>query len=106
LRVLILNYNPVEFIGLDFYISFEQVDLLQVETAELIELVNYKVFDQESKFIGVVLEFIDIPKNPLLNVKTERGEVLIPANEEVILEINDIKKEIKLTISEGLMEID
>ncbi|PLX22758.1 MAG: 16S rRNA processing protein RimM [Marinilabiliales bacterium] len=100
------DLQAIEFIGLDFYISFEQVDQLQLETTEFVDVVNYKVFDQNSKFIGVVVEFIDIPKNPLLNVKTEKGEVLIPAKEEVILAINNNIKEIQLTLTDGLLDID
>lgn len=95
-----------EFIGADFYISNDQVKELQVESVEYIDVAGYKVFDQNKIYIGDVLEFIDIPENPLLSIQSEKGEFLVPAKDELIIEINDHVKEIYLTIPEGLFDID
>lgn len=95
-----------EFVGADFYISYDQVKELQIESDEYIDVVGYRVFNQNKQFIGEVLEFIDIPENPLLSIQSEKGEFLIPAKDELIIEINDLAKEIHLTVAEGLFDID
>lgn len=98
--------KSIEFIGSEFYVSFEQVKTLQIDTEEFIDIIGYKVFDQNKKLIGEVLEFIVIPKNPLLNVKTEKGEILIPAKDELIIEVDDDLQEILINIPDGLLDID
>jgi len=95
-----------EFIGSEFYISYQHVDLLQIDNEEYIDVVGYQVHDQTDKLIGEVVEFLEIPKNPLLNVKTKKGEVLIPVKDELIIDILDDEKIIKLEVSEGIMYLD
>jgi len=95
-----------EFIGLDFYISYKQVNELNISSDEFIDVAGYKVKDQNSKLIGEVIEYIDIAKNPLLNVKTQSGEILIPAKDELIIEVDDDLQEIKIIIPEGLLDLD
>ncbi len=98
--------KSIEFIDSEFYVSFEQVKILQIDTEEIVDVINYKVFNQNKKLIGEILEFIDIPMNPLLNVKTEKGEILIPAKDELIIEVDDDLQEILINIPEGLLDID
>ncbi len=98
--------KSIEFIDSEFYVSFEQVKILQIDTEEFIDIIGYKVFDQNKKLIGEVLEFIVIPKNPLLNVKTTKGEILIPAKDELILEVDDDLQEILINIPDGLLNFD
>ena len=52
------------------------------------------------------LEFVDIPKNPLLKIKSEEGEFLVPAKDDLIIEVDDDLKEIHLIIAEGLFDKD
>ena len=98
--------KSIEFAGSEFYISNEQVKILQIVAADFIDVAGYKVKDQNNKLIGEVIEFIDISKNPLLNIKTESGEVLIPAKDELIIEVDDDLKEILINIPEGLLDLD
>ena len=98
--------KAIEFVDLDFYIPLDQLENLKINKVETIDITGYKVIDQDKKFIGTVLDFIDIPKNPLLNVKSEKGEVLIPATDELIIEVDDDLQEIILNIPEGLFDID
>jgi len=98
--------KSTEFIDLDFYITYDQKENLQFEEESYVDVGGYKVFDESKKYIGLVVEFIDIFKNPLLNVKTDNGEVLIPAKDELIIEIDDDLEKITLSIPEGLLDLD
>jgi 16S rRNA processing protein RimM len=95
-----------EFVGSEFYIPFSEVKSLQINTDENLDILGYSIIDQNKKYIGKVIEFIDISENPLLNVKTDSGEFLIPAKDELIIEVDDDLKEIQLNIADGLFELD
>jgi 16S rRNA processing protein RimM len=95
-----------EFINSDFYIGYDQVQLLQITPEEYIDVVGYMVKDQNNKDIGEVIEFIDIPENPVLNVKSAKGEILIPAKDELIIEVDDDLKVVQLHITDGLLDLN
>lgn len=94
-----------EFVGYNFYISKTQKEEFDLDVDEYIEVEGYKVKDQKDNLIGTVIEFIDISKNPLLNIKTSNGEVLIPAKEELIIEIDDELQIIYINIPDGLIDV-
>ena len=95
-----------EFIDSDFYITKDQVKILKISTEEYIDVVGYLVKDHNNNDIGEVIEFIDIPENPLLNVKASNGEFLIPAKDELIIEVDDDLKIIQLQIPDGLFNLE
>lgn len=95
-----------EFIGSEFYIPFSEVKSIHINSDENPDVLGYNIFNQDKKYIGKVVELIDIPENPLLNVKTDLGEFLIPAKDELIIEVDDELKEIQLHIAEGLFDLD
>jgi 16S rRNA processing protein RimM len=94
-----------EFIGADFYISKKQKEATGVDVSEFIDVLGYQVKDQNDVLIGTVIEFVDIAKNPLLNVKTSQGEKLIPAGEDLILDLDDQLQIIYLEIPDGLLDL-
>ena len=95
-----------EFIDSDFYITKDQVKILKISTEEYIDVVGYLVKDHNNNDIGEVIEFIDIPENPLLNVKASNGEFLIPAKDELIIEVDDDLRIIQLQIPDGLFNLE
>lgn len=97
--------KSTEFIDSEFYISKKQKTELKIDTSNYIDVTGYTVKDQNSKIVGSVIEFIDFAKNPLLNIKTETQEVLVPANEDLIIEVDDDARVILLNIPEGLIDL-
>ncbi len=95
-----------EFIGSSFYIDKEKGKLLIDDYNEYIELKGYKIKDQNNKFIGILSQIIEIAQNPLISVDTETGEVLIPANEDFIIKIDDENQVIFMEIPKGLLDIN
>lgn len=70
-----------------------------------IELEGYNIHDLNKKFIGIVSRVDLNPKNPILFADYNGTEIIIPFNENVILEIDSKNKTIKTEIPEGLLEI-
>ena len=54
---------------------------------------------------GTVTDFVDIPANPCLEVRTSRGEVLIPLHEDLIHSLDPQRREIVMDIPEGLLDL-
>ena len=61
--------------------------------------------DEEVEFIevGEITDFIDIPKNPCIEVETENGAVMLPLHEDFIISLDPEYQEIILNIPEGLI---
>ena len=95
-----------EFIDSDFYISKKQRKYIDIDVDESIDVAGYTLKDPNNELVGTVIEFVDISRNPLLNVKTENGEILIPASDELIIEVDDKKQLIQIQIPEGLFDIN
>jgi len=66
-------------------------------------LVGYKVYNQDDVFIGEVTSYIDIPENFLICVNYKTKEVLLPFNNELIINITE--NEVKLKIFNDLLKI-
>jgi 16S rRNA processing protein RimM len=94
-----------EFIDSDFYISKKQKREVDLVLEESIDVAGYILKDRNNKLIGTVVEFIDIARNPLLNVKVGKKEILIPANEDLIIEVDDDEQIILMNIPEGLFDL-
>ena len=95
-----------EFIGADFYLSEQQIKSIDYQANDFIDVTGYEVINQQNQLIGHVVEFIDIPKNPLLKVKTPASELLLPANDDLIIEVDDDEQYIILHIADGIADLD
>ncbi|MCB9197092.1 MAG: 16S rRNA processing protein RimM [Flavobacteriales bacterium] len=69
------------------------------------EIIGYMLCDETGKNIGEILDYIDNPANPMLEVKYGRSEALIPYNDHSHVSIDKVKMELWVQIPEGLLEI-
>jgi 16S rRNA processing protein RimM len=68
------------------------------------QVVGLRVVDEAGKEIGHISEVIDNPANDIYLVKRPgASDVLLPATEEVILDIDLEKKEMQVHLLEGLL---
>ncbi len=73
------------------------------------ENTNYENFDVYNKdtYIGKSIGFLNIPSNPVLTITTESNkEILIPFNDEFVIEIDEKNKKIIFDLPEGLIEVN
>jgi len=69
------------------------------------ELVGYQVFNQED-YIGKVVAIEPLPQNPLLIVENDSGRsYTLPIHEELILSLDEQKRELFLSLPEGLLDL-
>ena len=72
------------------------------------ELSGFSVLDADAgdKLIGELSYVDDATENVLFSVKTPDGsEVLIPASDDFIVSVNPDKREIRVSLPEGLLEL-
>jgi 16S rRNA processing protein RimM len=93
------------FAGMHVYVLNDQVKRKGKSIEDLPSLSGYKVTDIRIGFVGIAGEIADITNNPLLHVKHENREFLIPVHDDIILEINNKKKEISIDAPDGLFDI-
>ncbi len=108
---LILRLKGIEKIeeaepltGKEIFIKKEA--LLELEEGEYywVDLLGIEVETQEGKRIGKVKEIFPTRANDVYVVEGKRGEILLPATEEVIRSIDIKKRVMKVVRKEGLWE--
>lgn len=75
------------------------------EQSEWEQFIDYSVLDEHNKLIGVIESVDSSTINVLFVVFDDKNqEILIPATTDFILEINSTKKELHLSLPEGLLD--
>lgn len=69
------------------------------------EVEGYEAIDNQKGAIGIVDRVIDLPGNPLFQIKTDCREILIPVRDEFILKLDREKRQIVLDAPDGLIDI-
>lgn len=67
---------------------------------------GFTVEDQKLGFIGEIIEIDDFGGNLVLTVKKGKKEILIPYNDNLLVNFNEAQKSIILDCPEGLLEIN
>lgn len=91
-------------IGLDVY--FSAADDVFSESIEMSQLEGLNVIDQEKGEIGRIKRIDEVAGNYLLVIDNDSDEVLIPFNEDFIVEILPEEHYILLNLPDGLLELN
>jgi 16S rRNA processing protein RimM len=89
-------------IGSSVYLYKEEI--IDIEEQAESQLDNYLLIGERLGEIGTIIRVDDFSGNVVLTVEYRGEEVMIPYNEELLIEINDSLKTIKLQLPEGLLE--
>ena len=97
-----------EITGKAVYIEEDQLPEMSLEDDGYAALVGWMLLtpaEEEEALIevGEITDFMDIPKNPCIEVETENGAVIIPLHEDLILSVDPEYQEIIMQIPAGLI---
>ena len=97
-----------EITGKAVYIEEDQLPEMSLEEDGFAALVGWTLLtpaEEEEALIevGEITHFMDIPKNPCIEVETENGAVIIPLHEDLILSVDPEYQEIIMQIPAGLI---
>ena len=88
-------------VGYPVWIQKDWIDSLE-EEVYLDELIGFNFIDTKSGQRGIIVDFIDIPENPVFELKIGREKRLVPAREEMILEVDAKNRQISMELPDGL----
>ena len=103
-----------EIAGKAVYVDDSQVPEMSLEEDGYAALVGWMVLTVDASEtdedgepvlyeVGEITDFMDIPKNPCIEVETENGAVIIPLHEDFILSVDTENQEIIMQIPAGLI---
>jgi 16S rRNA processing protein RimM len=69
-----------------------------------VSLLNYTVVN-DGEAIGTILEVIEQPHQVLCRIEIKSKEVLIPLNESTLMKVDHKKKQLHVTLPDGLLDI-
>lgn len=93
-----------EFLGYPVYVMKDQIKM-KTASEKIQDIKGYKVIDNHLGFIGFAEEVVEMKNNPLLSVLNGDREFLVPFHEDIILEVNDKEKIIRIDAPEGLFDL-
>lgn len=94
------------FTGLDIHVLKDVVKIEEREEVPTEFFVGFEIFDADTKkSVGIISELDDSTDNVLFIVDNEGDELLIPASEDFIINIDMDKKIIQMSLPSGLLDL-
>ncbi len=81
------------------------LEVEEEETLEYRRCVGYDLVDSNTGPIGAIAEVLEYPQQEMALVKLGEKELLIPLHAQLILEIDEGKRILKMDLPEGLLDI-
>ena len=91
-----------ELIGAELFIPQSDLPELDEDTYYWHDLIGIEVYTTTGEFLGRIESIIETGSNDVYVVKENEKEVLIPALETVVLDIDLAQKRMKVELPEGL----
>ena len=92
-----------ELIGAELFIPETELPELDEDTYYWFELIGIEVYTTEGYYLGRITTILPTGSNDVYVVKDNKKEVLIPALESVVLDIDLELKRMRLDLPEGLV---
>ncbi|HET7732364.1 MAG TPA: ribosome maturation factor RimM [Paludibacter sp.] len=93
------------FAGLTIFLPKSYLEKVEDAEIELDYFAGFSLIDSEKGLLGVISEVDQTTDNVLFVIPTKDDELLIPAGEEYIEEIDHDKKIIYVKLPEGLLDL-
>jgi 16S rRNA processing protein RimM len=90
--------------GQDIFTNKENLTEI-LEEAEYDFLIGFEMQDKAIGKIGIIEEIQEMPFQILAKIKQDSKEILIPLNNQFIVEIKEKKKQIIMNLPDGLLDV-
>lgn len=97
--------NVKEFVQTDMFLPLSQLPKLSGNRFYFHEVIGFKVVDDRLGEIGTCKDFMELANNPLMQVDHDGSEILIPASQQFVTEVDRENKVLHVTTPEGLVEL-
>lgn len=97
--------NAREYIGHTIYLDREVVDFADSDEIQINYFIGFQMIDKRLGYIGEIIDIDESTANILFVAQKENQQILVPATDDFILNIDHETKEIHLDLPDGLLEI-
>ena len=97
--------EAMELINYEIFLPIEELPKLEGKKFYYHEVIGFKVIDINHGEIGEITHINDQTPQHLFVIKSSGKEILIPINDDFILDLDRINKIVNLKIPEGLLKI-
>jgi 16S rRNA processing protein RimM len=108
-RGVLLSFEGIDdrtkaesLIGAELFIEKELLPELEAGTHYWFDIVGLSVFTKDAEYIGQITSIIPTGSNDVYVVQDEGKEILVPALESVVIDIDLEKKRMTVDLPEGL----
>ncbi len=91
--------------GSSVYAHLDEKIEYDTDNSDINTLIGYSIFE-DGKLIGKIEDILKFPNNIQFEITIEGNKILIPANQELINNIDSDKKTIEMNLPEGLLDIN
>ena len=94
-----------ELLGRDVYIPDKHISQIASKQIKLKDFIAFSLKDQHDHLIGEIVDLLEIPGNSLFVVDLNGREILIPVQNQLIIDINWDDNILKMNISDGIINM-
>lgn len=95
--------EAAEFLGKEVFLQKDKIVVENDSSSSIAAMVDYELRSQSNNNIGIIKDVLEIPGNPLFILEFNGNELMVPANANLILKVNQKEKFIVVTIPDGLL---
>ena len=93
-------------VGKKVFLPLHQLPALEGKQFYFHEVIGWKAIDENNHTIGSILDVLDRgPQELLLVQSAEEKEIYLPLADDFLLEVDRAKRELKLVVPEGLLDL-
>lgn len=93
-----------EISGNPFFVFTDEITVDEEDFAPSL-LIDFNVFDKTKGAIGKITQVDDFSGNMVLTIEHNNTEFMVPLSDEILTEIDEENKQIKLNCPEGLLDL-
>ena len=97
--------NVKEFVQTELYLPLSCLPKLTGNRFYFHEVIGFKVVDDKLGELGICKDFMELSNNPLMQVDHDGKEILIPASQQFVTNVDRENKTLHVTTPEGLVEL-
>ncbi len=94
-----------EFAGVELYLPLSDLPKLSGNQFYFHEVIGFTVVDELLGEIGVCKGFLEVSHNPIMQVDHEGKEILVPASQHFIRQVDRENRILRIQAPDGLIEV-
>jgi 16S rRNA processing protein RimM len=94
-----------ELTGTQLFLPLENLPPLEGAKFYFHEIIGFTVMDKNYGEIGVIMEILDLPGQPVARVEYQNRELLMPVTDPFILNVDRQSKTFMVDLPDGLVEL-